>query len=439
MGTRTALVEIQRDLEIPRWSLPARVGFRFCLLYFGLFCLSTQIATSLIPIPDVELPDPATLWPMRQIVSWTAVHVFHLANPAYADTGSGDRIFDWVLSFCLLVIAALATALWSLLDRKRENYAQLHRWFRLVIRFALAGQMMSYGLAKAIPLQMPYPSLTRLVQPFGSFSPMGVLWTSIGASQAYEIFAGCAELLGGLLLIVPVTATFGALICLADMIQVFMLNMTYDVPVKLLSFHLILLSVFLLAPDLPRLINVLFLNRATEPSSQAQLFRGRRANRIALALQILFGLCLIVGNAYGSREEWYLRGGGRPHSPLFGIWEVTEMSVDGQVRPPVLTDRDRWRRAIFEGRTEMVFQRMDDSFTGYAALISIKDKTLALTGSKDRNTIAIFTFERATQDHLTLDGKMAFHQIHMQLHLTDPNKLPIARGFHWIQERPYNR
>ena len=31
------------------------------------------------------------------------------------------------------------------------------------------------------------------------------------------------------------------------MIQVFMLNMTYDVPVKLLSFHLILLSLFLLS------------------------------------------------------------------------------------------------------------------------------------------------------------------------------------------------
>ena len=76
---------------------------------------------------------------------------------------------------------------------------------------------------------------------------MGVLWSSIGSSPAYESFAGCAELLGGILLIVPRTTTLGALVCLADMTQVFMLNMTYDVPVKLLSFHLILLSLFLLA------------------------------------------------------------------------------------------------------------------------------------------------------------------------------------------------
>jgi hypothetical protein len=61
----------------------------------------------------------------------------------------------------------------------------------------------------------------------------------MGSAPAYEIFTGCAEVAGGLLLIVPRTATLGALISLADMIQVFTLNMTYDVPVKLFAFHLI--------------------------------------------------------------------------------------------------------------------------------------------------------------------------------------------------------
>ena len=51
-----------------------------------------------------------------------------------------------------------------------------------------------------------------------------------GLGPAYEIFTGCAEVAGGLLLIVPRTATLGALISLADMSQVDTLNMTYDVP-----------------------------------------------------------------------------------------------------------------------------------------------------------------------------------------------------------------
>jgi hypothetical protein len=269
---------------------------------------------------------------------------------------------------------------------------------------------------------------------------MGVLWTSIGASPAYEIFAGCSEVVGGLLLIVPRTATLGALICLADMIQVFMLNMTYDVPVKLFAFHLILLACFLLAPDLPRFVSVLFLNRATAPSPQAQLFRAVRANRIALAAQIVLGLWLVGINAYSVRGYWSIFGGGRPYSALYGIWEVSRMSIDEQPRPPLLTDYGRWRRAIFDFPAQMAFQRMDDSFAYYAASINPTDKILALTKRGDKNWTANFTFQRPARDQLILDGRMDDHQVHIELQLTDRNKfLLVRRGFHWIQELPFNR
>src|ERR1700689_3771677 len=284
---------LQPEVQVAHWGLAPRVAFRFCFVYFGMFCLATQILGSLFPIPKVDIPDPSSLWPMRQITFWTAAHIFHAELPlVYTDSGSGDKTFDWVLIFWLLVVAALVTGLWSTLDRKRDNYVTLHKWFRVFIRIALAGQMITYGMDKIIPLQMPFPYLTRLFEPFRDFSPMGVLWASIGASPAYETFAGCAEMLGGILLIFPRTTTLGALVCVADMTQVFMLNMTYDVPVKQLSFHLLLLSLFLLAPEGRRLADFFFRSRAVAPSTQPQLFQTRRANRIALAAQVAFGVWL---------------------------------------------------------------------------------------------------------------------------------------------------
>jgi hypothetical protein len=435
MHTQTQAERVLRD---PQWSLEHRVTFRFCFVYLGLFCLTTQIITNLFSQSQgVDIPDPATLWPLRQFIFWTAAHIFHVGSTlAYnGNSGSGDGTFGWILAFCLLVISVLATGIWSVLDRRRRNYVTLHKWFRLFIRFSLAGQMLNYGMVKVIPVQMPYPFLTTLIQPFGTFSPMRVLWSSIGAAPAYEIFAGCAEVFGGLLLIVPRTATFGALICLADMIQVFMLNMTYDVPVKLFSFHLILMSLFLVAPDLPRLFNVLFLNRAAAPSEQAQLLSAHHANRIAFTAQILFGLWLIGMNAYGVREDWYRFGGGRLNSPLYGIWEVSQMSIDQQLHPPLLTDSGRWRRVIFDSPTRMSFQRMDDSFANYRPSININDKTLVLTKDAAKDWKASFTFQRPAQDQLILDGEMDSHRIHMLLQLTDRNKfLLVSRGFHWIQE-----
>src|SRR5437773_2541317 len=263
---------IQPQPNIPRWNLALRIAFRFWMLYLGLYCLSTQIITGLFSVVPADglgwpIPDLATLWPLRPVIFWTAAHIFHVNAPLSVffggNSGTGDGKFGWVTAFCLLMIATAATVVWSLLDRHRENYAGLHKWFRLFVRFALAGQMIFYGISKVLPVQMAFPSLTRLLQPVGTLSPMGVLWTHMGSSPAYEIFTGCAELTGGLLLILPRTATLGALISLADMIQVFMLNMTYDVPAKLLAFHTMLLACFLLAPDVPRLVRFLLLRRTT--------------------------------------------------------------------------------------------------------------------------------------------------------------------------------
>ena len=308
-----AVPQSEAPAPVERWGLALRIAFRFCVAYFTLFSLSNQILNGLLVVPNLHFPQLSVLWPLRHITFWTAAHVFHITSPlVYTGSGSGDKTFDWVLAFCLLVIASVITLVWSILDRRRPNYVTFHKWFRLALRFALASEMFLYGLDKAIPLQMPFPFLTRLLEPYGNFSPMAVLWSSVGASRSYEIFTGCAETLGGILLLAPRTATLGALVCLADMIQVFMLNMTYDVPVKLFSFHLLLFSLFLLAPEGRRLFNFFLTDRAVAPARQTSLFRSMRANRIAVVLQVVFGLYLIGMGIYGGIQAWHTFGGDRP-------------------------------------------------------------------------------------------------------------------------------
>lgn len=434
---------LEQETVVPKehWSLALRIAFRFCVAYFTLFALSNQILAGLFVIPKVNIPELSAHWPLRQITFWTAAHIFRIKRDlVYTGSGSGDKTFDWVLAFCLIVIAVLITCVWSILDRRRANYVVFHRWFRLAMRFMLASEMFLYGLDKIIPLQMPFPFLTRLLEPYGNFSPMAVLWSSVGASHSYEIFTGCAETLGGILLLTPRTATLGALVCLADMIQVFMLNMTYDVPVKLFSFHLILFSLFLLAPNLRRLLDFFFTDRTVAPSRQASLFHSVRANRVAVAVQVAFGLYLIGMGIYSGMGAWKRYGGARPKSALYGIWNVDEMSVDGQLRPALFTDHDRWRRVVFDFPTFTSFQRPDDTFTGYGSTIGEKDSTLTLTKPADKNWKASFTYARPAPDRLLLNGSMDGHQVQMKLKLLDRDKFTLVnRGFHWINEYPFQR
>jgi hypothetical protein len=402
--------------------------------------LGTQMIGGLVRSPFWGFAPPGTFRPPRAIVSWAASHVFGITQPLVVlGSGSGDKPFDWVQAFCMLVLALVVTAVWSLLDRRRGDYVRLHGWFRVFLRFALGATMVSYGVSKAIPLQMPAPQLTRLLEPFGNFSPMGVLWYSIGASRPYEIFTGCAELAGGILLFVPRLATLGAIVCLADAIQIFTLNMTYDVPVKLLSFHLLLLSLFVLAPDARRLVHVFVLNRTADPSREP-LWTSRRSARIALIVQLVFGAYLVGVDLSGSMTGWTRYGGGAPKPDLYGIWTVDEMWVDGLLRSPLVNDYGRWRRVVFQSSTAASFQRMDDSFSTYGAIVDPNSRAITLTRTSDKSEAARLSFERPSPDRLTLVGTMDGHKLRMQLRLFDRDSfLLVSRGFHWIQEYPFNR
>ncbi len=439
VAPETVASPLQPDVPV-RWNPATLIAFRFCFVYFGLYVLTTQMLGGLIVLPGIDVPPLEQLPPVRNLTSWVATHLFRVSYPlVITGSGSGDKTFDWVHAFCLLAIAGAATAVWSFVDRSRDHYAGLHKWFHLFLRFSLGSTMVSYGMAKAIPLQMPAPGLTRLLEPFGNFSPMGVLWYSIGAARGYEIFAGCAELAGGVLLFVPRTATLGALICLADAIQIFMLNMTYDVPVKVFSFQLILMSLLVLAPDASRLANVILLNRTAGPSTRPPLLRGRRANRIVLAAQVVFGVYLIGMGLRGAAQGWTRYGGGAPKSPLYGIWNVDEMIINGQTRSPLITDYGRWRRVVFQNPASMSFQRMNDTFVFQPVTIDVAGRSITLTKA-DKSQSGRFSFERPAADRLILDGNMDGQTVHMQLQLVDRNTfLLVNRGFHWIQEYPFNR
>ncbi|HET7741551.1 MAG TPA: DoxX family protein, partial [Mycobacterium sp.] len=47
------------------WRLPTRIAFRFCVVYFGLFCLAfAQITFVFTGVLSQWLPDRAVLWQM---------------------------------------------------------------------------------------------------------------------------------------------------------------------------------------------------------------------------------------------------------------------------------------------------------------------------------------------------------------------------------------
>ncbi len=435
------------------WHPVTRVAFRFCFLYFGLFCLwFAQITYAFAGILALWMPAGAVMWQMlltAPATDWVGRTLFGVDATLRPGSGSGDQAAIWVSMACLLLIALVGTAVWSVLDRRRTQYTRLAAWFTVFLRLCLGGQMLFYGFAKLIPTQMPAPPLAALLQPFGQFSPMSVLWLQVGSSAPYEMALGAVEVAAGLLLFWPRTAVLGALLSVLSMGQVFLMNMAFDVPVKILSSHLLLIGLVLLAPHLRRLADVVVLESRSEPVRTPQLFTGRRANRIATAVQVGLGIWVSVGLVVVGWQSWREYGDGRPRPELYGIWAVSEFSVDGKVAPPLTTDGFRWNHLVVDRPGLITYQLMDGTMRDAPAQVDGGHLTvtapLPLPDGKtapvpDPAPFADFRVTRPAPDRLELTGQLEGRPVNMALREVDLSSFTLRnRGFHWVQEYPYFR
>ena len=236
--------------QIPQknWSITAKILFRFAFSYFVLFILLLFLALF------IETP---LRWFADTVLNWGA-------DFKMESTGSGDRSFDYVRFALNLVLAFFTSVVWSVLDKKRTSYTTLLYWFQTVLRTFLCVAMILYGLAKVFKGQFADPSLELLIQTVGEMSPMGLAWTFMGHSMFYNIFIGSLEIIGGLLLLNRKTVVLGSVLVIGIMVNVVIMNLTYDIPVKLFSMHLLLMTFLLVITDVKRMVRFFIKNKATE-------------------------------------------------------------------------------------------------------------------------------------------------------------------------------
>lgn len=417
------------------WSVPKRLGFLVMAIF--LFLSAAPLVVQVVPgLGDAAQAGYQALW--NVVVVWTGEHVLGLAEPiTVLPNGSGDTTWNYVQLFDTVMLALIVGGAWALADRKRPNYAALHEGLMVVVRYGLGATMVIYGLMKVFKGQFPFPSLTTLTQTYGESSPMGLAWSFMGYSTAYNLFTGGAEVLAGALLLWRRTATLGALVALGVTAHIVALNFSYDIPVKLFSATLLLMSVYVLADDLRRVVDVLVFGRASAAVSLPRHFAGKRAREARVALKSIFvGLLGVM-----ALMLWNMSSEEGPRPPLYGLYEVESFTLDGVVRPPLTTDGQRWRQLIVEAYGFAVVRTMDSKRDFFAVKTDTEARTIVLSNSHEGvATEHRFTYEQPSPEALVLHGTLATGAAQMTLRKVDPDSfLLVNRGFHWVNEQPFNR
>jgi len=417
----------------PRWSFARCLGFRFACVYLVLYSFPWPIGW----IPGTERLSNAydKIW--ESFLPWLGKSVLHLKGVPVANTGSGDTTFSYLMLACMVVLSLALTALWTALVRPKQHEVLGH-WLRVYVRYVLASTMLSYGMIKVFKSQFPAPSGLRLMQPYGDSSPMALLWTFMGFSTAYTFFVGFAEVLGGALLLFRRTTMLGALVAIAVMSNVVMLNFCYDVPVKLYSVHLWLMAAFLLLPDLPRLVDFFLRNRPTQPATLTP--HGSRGwARLRLAGKVVLVGYLLFSTTKAAYESWREYGDGRARDPLDGVYDVLELKINQMPIPETDPPSRKWRRVGISTRGRLTVRHMDDSMQRYR--LENDPKASALKVWPDTSTVkTTLAYSWADPSHLDLHGALEGDSVSARLQKVSLEQFALMnRGFHWVSEVPYNK
>lgn len=421
-----------------KWSILHRVVFYFCFLFF---CLN------IFPFPINALPFFDFFYNLLDEIIWNPIiqffgrTFFDIKEITSRPNGSGDTTWNWVQQFSILCFSLIGSIIWFFVAKTRNNHAKLSYWFIVLLRYYLGYTMLLYGVAKVFPLQFGTITTYRLYERLGEMSPMGLLWTFMAYSEGYQFFGGLAEIIAGSLLFFRRTTTLGALLSIGVLANIFALNIFYDIPVKIYSFWLMLIGVYLACDDFKRLWNFFVMNKPTQAKDISDFSQKKWFKKSTISLKILF----LVGT-FGPMfyDEWQnSKYKDAPKTAIYGPYKVDKFE-----RNSISSESDtlRWQEVFIDRRGTYDMASVSNESGLRKRLnfrIDKKNKILFLTDytadSSDTTKYA-FPYLQADSSSLFLKGKFKNDSVKVSMKkMNRKDFLLNSRGFHWINEFPFNK
>jgi uncharacterized membrane protein YphA (DoxX/SURF4 family) len=255
---------------------------------------------------------------------------------------------DWAL---IAGIALIGAIIWSIRDKKGENYNKLYYWLRVILRYRLAIGIIAYGFIKFFPLQSPLPSISNLNTSYGDFNRWKLFSLSLGIVPGYESFLGLVEIVVGILLLFRKTATLGAIVILVFTGNVFISNIAYDGGEAIYALYLINIALFLTVYDIQRIYNLVALRKPTLPNTvKVSLIGQWGISRLVLKSLFIFFFVFLYGyKTYAAyHHDIYQYPKAKGLTGLAGLYNVSDFKVNNKQLLYSQTDTTRWNDVVFE-------------------------------------------------------------------------------------------
>jgi len=375
-------------------------------------------------------------------VRFANAKLFHIKNELVPIGGSGDTSWGWAQLCLFLFLAGVGCVIWSLFDWKRKSYNKADYWLCVFTRYYLALFAFLYGIIKLFALQMSFPNSSMLATSLGDLLPMRLSWMFMGYSTHYQVFSGIMEIITGLLLLSRRTATFGTVVAAGVFTNVMMMNLSYDIPVKIFSMRLVFMAFFLLAHEYKRIIGFFILNKTTNACDLYHVRFEKKWMRITrICLKIIFIGVFVGWTFYTTWQRYKEYNTTPPEGPIArGIYNVESYVLNNDTIPPLLTDTIRWQDLILENgfgsikTTDSIFRkRYGRGYFNYK-IDTVKYSLEFVRSFSDTSSLLSFRYEIPDDKTVRLWGKLRNDSLFIVLRKSDRHFQLSERQFHWLSE-----
>jgi hypothetical protein len=379
-----------------------------------LFCFVLLFIISL-PFPYNIIPDIGNwislIW--RPLVRFAAEGIFGISKPYTLEIVS-DSTGMYLQTILLFLIATILAGVWHIL--KKEKEPRLNYFIEILCAYYLSLQFFKYGFDKLFKYQFYLPEPNTLYTKLGDLSKDILYWSSIGSSHSYSVFLGLTEIIPAFLFLFRKTRLIGAIIALFVMINVTMINFSFDISVKLYSGFLLMLCIIIAGPGVFKIYSGLknrdWKAEADLTAVKPQLYFTLKTGLILLILtESLWGY--VASGVYNDDSAL------RPY--LHGAWKVTRHIQNNDTLN--CSHSDYIQNIFIHRKGYLIIQNRNGEMKDYK--LSVIRNYLQLT-DYDSTTIRF----QYSENNNTLLLRNEYTEI--QTEKTDLQKLPLLdKDFHW--------
>ncbi len=418
------------NLTNSKWHSFQKPLFRVIAAFVLLFVCSFSF-------PHAYIPDIGSYTHVffERMVQWVGKNILHIKKPYTIELVS-DSTGMYIHVMILFIVAIVAATLWGVSDKKASsNYQANYYWFVAFIRYYVAMQLLVYGWNKIFKWQFYLPEPNTLFTTLGNTPKDLLYWSTMGMSRSYSVFTGLLEVLAAMFLFFRRTQLLGAFIAAGVMVNVLMINLSFDISVKLYSSFLLFLCLLILFPDAKRIAVFFFSARPIGPHQstvQYLLFKKRWLYRTVKTIVIAFLLFDSLA-VYLSSKNFNDDKAVRPY--LHGAYSVEAFVVGGDTLLPLTTDTYRWRRMFIHRQGYLITQLMNDEMKDYELEIDSLHHEFVMRDPED-SSLHVLHYINTADSVLELRGRFLDDSLSIYLKKIDLQKLPLLQNeFQWTIDK----